>query len=147
MRRAVTVCAALLFALACGEKEDPVRRSLEEMFTAAEARDAGEFLEHLTSDFTGAEGADRAQAERLLRMYFAAYDRLDVAVSDLEIERSPGAARARFVATLSGTRGKGIPAIEALLPSDSRYRFDLRLVEDGGSWKVAWASWELAGGQ
>ena len=31
---------------------------------------------------------------------------------------------------------------ERLLPSSSRYDFDVRLVPEEGRWKVAWAAWQ-----
>jgi hypothetical protein len=129
---------------ACGESGDPVAETVGRLETTADARDASAFLENLTADFTGAEGADRASAERLIRGYFAAYEKLDVEFSDLKIERTgENAARATFVATLTGKRGQGPGfSLEGLLPSDSRYRFDLRLVPDGDRWKVAFATWE-----
>jgi hypothetical protein len=135
----------LLATISCGEKADPVRQTVSRLESAADARDAKAFLENLTAGFSGDEGADRAAAERLVRGYFAAYEALDVAISDLEIERSgESAARASFVATLTGKRANlpGGFSLEGLLPSDSRYRFDLRLVPEGDRWKVAFASWE-----
>lgn len=137
----------LVLACACGESGDPVAETIERLESTADSRDAKAFVENLTADFSGAEGADRAAAERLVRAYFASYEKLDVAISDLKIERSgESAARATFVATMTGKAGKGPGGfpLEGLLPSDSAYRFDLRLVPDGDRWKVAWASWEAA---
>ncbi|HEY7862603.1 MAG TPA: nuclear transport factor 2 family protein [Thermoanaerobaculia bacterium] len=138
---------ALLLAglISCGTSGDPAAEAVARLEAAADERDAKAFLENLTADFTGAEGADRAAAERLVRGYFAAYEALDVAISGLEIERTgESAARATFVATLTGKSGKGPGGVslEGLLPSDSKYRFDLRLVPDGDRWKVAFAAWE-----
>jgi hypothetical protein len=143
---------ALLLAAtcACGKSGDPVAETVARLETAADERDAKSFLENLTPDFTGAEGADRAAAERLIRGYFAAYEELDVAISDLTIERTgESAARATFVATLTGKSGKGPGGLsfEGLLPSGSAYRFDLRLVPEGDRWKVAWASWGVVDGR
>ena len=64
-------------------------------------------------------------------------------ISSLEIERAPEAARARFRAELSGQPAK-LGGLDGFLPSSSRYDFDVRLVPDGGRWKVAWASWQPA---
>jgi hypothetical protein len=135
--------AAIFAAAACGEKGDPVRRTIDEIVAAAEKRDAGAVLEHLAPDFQAADGSGRADAETTLRRYLAAYERLGIRISDLTIERAAGAARARFRADLSGTP-RQIGGLEGLIPRSSAYRFDLRLapLPDGGRWLVSWASWE-----
>jgi hypothetical protein len=139
------VLAAIFAATACGEKGDPVLRTIDEIVAAAQKRDAAAVVEHLASDFQAADGSGRADAETTLRRYLAAYERLGVRVSDLAIERAAGAARARFRADLSGTPRK-IGGLEGLFPRSSAYRFDLRLAPapDGGRWLVTWASWEPA---
>ena len=65
-------------------------------------------------------------------------------IRDLEIERAPESARARFVADMSG-RPRKIAGLDRFFPSAAAYRFDLRLVPEAGLWKVAWASWEVVG--
>jgi hypothetical protein len=134
---------ALFAAAACGEKGDPVRRTIDEIVTAAEKRDAAAVVERLAPDFQAADGSGRADAETTLRRYLGAYERLRVRVSDLTIERAAGAARARFRAEISGTP-RNVGGLEGLLPRSSVYRFDLRLApaSDGGRWLVTWASWE-----
>ncbi|HEV8609803.1 MAG TPA: hypothetical protein VGS98_07030 [Thermoanaerobaculia bacterium] len=135
--------ALFLVALACGEKGDPARRTIDEIVAAAEMRDAGAVVERLGPDFQAADGSGRADAETTLRRYLAAYERLGVRISDLTLERAAGAARARFRAELSGTPRK-VGGLEGILPRSSTYRFDLRLApaSDGGRWLVTWASWE-----
>jgi hypothetical protein len=133
----------LLLGAACGEKSDPARQTLEEIVAAAEARDAGAVVERLAPDFQAADGSGRAEAEATLRRYLAAYERLDVRISDVTIERAAGAARARFRADLSGNPRK-VGGLDGWLPRKSVYRFDLRLApaSDGGHWLVTWAGWE-----
>ena len=143
---AAVAAVALLVAAAtgCGEKKDPVRQTLDRLTAAAKDRDAGYFLESLAPDFHAADGSGRADAEATIRRYFAAYERLDVRISDVSIERAAGAARVRFRADLSG-KARSIGGLDGLLPSTSAYRFDLRLTPgEGGRWLVAWASWENA---
>jgi hypothetical protein len=137
------VLAAILVGAACGEKGDPARRTIDEIVAAAEKRDAAAVIERLAPDFQAADGSGRADAEMTLRRYLAAYERLGVRISDFQIERAAGAARARFRADLTGTARK-IGGLEGILPQSSTYRFDLRLepASDGGRWLVTWASWE-----
>jgi hypothetical protein len=134
---------ALVAAAGCGAKSDPARRTLEEIVAAAEAHDAGAVVERLAPDFQAADGSGRAEAEATLRRYLAAYERLDVRISDVTIERAAGAARARFRADLSGNPRK-VGGLDGWLPRKSVYRFDLRLApaSDGGHWLVTWAGWE-----
>jgi hypothetical protein len=139
---AIASLAALL-AAACGEKRDPTRRTIDEIVAAAEARDPGAIVERLAPDFQAADGTGRADAEATLRRYLAAYESLDVRVSDVTIETAAGAARARFRADLSG-KPRNVGGLEGLLPRSSAYRFDLRLApaSDGRRWVVTWAGWE-----
>ena len=58
----------------------------------------------------------------------------------MKIERSEGAALARFQAKLSGEPRK-LGGLAGILPRSSTLRFEVRLVPDGGRWKIAWASW------
>jgi hypothetical protein len=133
----------LLVAAGCGAKRDPVRLTLDEMVSAAKERDARTVVERLASEFQAADGTGRADAEATLRRYLAGYERLDVRISDLTIERAAGAARARFRAELSGTP-REIGGLDSWLPRSSTYRFDLRLApeSEGGRWLVTWAGWE-----
>ena len=66
-------------------------------------------------------------------------------IRDVAIERAEGAARVRLRADLSGKPRK-IGGLEGLVPSSSAYDFELRLVPEGGAWKVAWAQWNPAQG-
>ena len=140
--------AALVLALAagagCRKSGDPVRESLDDLARAAHRRDAGALFESVTAGFQSAEGSSRADAEALVRRMFAAYEILDVTLSDVSIERSENAARARFRAELSGQPRK-IGGLDGLFPRSSVYDFDVRLVPEDGRWKIAWASWHAVG--
>jgi len=135
----------VLVLLACRPSGDPVRQTLDRIAAAARSRDAGAVVQNLTADFRDAGGEGPAEVAAVLRRYFAAYEIVDVKLSDVAIERAPDAARARFRVEFSG-RPRRIGGLDSLLPSASTYRFDVRLVPDGSGWKVAWASYERAGG-
>jgi hypothetical protein len=144
-RRPAAVILALLLAAACGKKGDPARETLDRIVAAAHARDAAAVTRELSEDYRDASGSGRSDVEQTLRGDFAAYEILDVRLSDVTIEHAEGAARARFRAELSG-QPRQASGLAGLLPSASSYRFDVRLVPDGSRWKIAWASWEPAGG-
>ena len=135
---------AAAVAAACGEKRDPARRAVDDMVAAANRQDASGIAASLAPDFQAADGTGRADAEATLRRYLAAYQSLDVKISDLTIETAAGAARARFLAELSG-KPRSVSGPDRFLPRTSKYRFDLRLApEPGGGdrWLVTWAGWE-----
>ena len=132
------------FVVACRRQEaDPVRETLDRIVKAANKRDAGAVAANLAESYRDAEGQAPPDVQGVLRRYFAAYEILEVKISSVEIERAPEAARARFRADMSGQPGK-LGGLDRLLPSASRYDFDVRLVPEGGRWKVAWASWQPA---
>lgn len=143
-RLPLVLCALLAAGPGCAKKGDPVEAALDRIVKAARARDASAVAENLTADFRDAEGEDTAAVTTTLRHSFAAYEIIDVKIRDLEIERAPESARARFVAELSGQPRK-IGGLDRFFPSAAAYRFDLRLAPDGSRWKVAWASWEVVG--
>ena len=133
-------------ALACRRESDPVRATLDRVVKAAQSRDAQAVVENLTGDYRDAEGQASADVAATLRRIFAAYEIIDVRLSDVEIDRSPEAARATFRADFAGQPRK-LGGLDRLFPSASTYRFDVRLVPEGNRWKVAWASWEVVGGR
>jgi len=145
-RRLLEALAALMaFALtACGGGGDPVRATLDAIVKAADARDAKALFRRVAPAFQAADGSGFAEAQSTVERYFAGYEILDVAIRDLQIERAEGAARVRLKATLSG-QPRRIGGLEGLVPSSAAYDFDLRLVPEGGTWKVSWAQWNPAG--
>jgi hypothetical protein len=147
MTKALRSIATLtLLAFACGTPKDPVRAALDGLVRAADARDAGALFDRIAPGFSAADGSGRADARTVVERYFAAYETLDVRLEDVRIERGgPDAARVRFRARMSGQPRK-IGGLEGLVPSFADYDFDLRLTNEGGSWKVAWAQWNPAGG-
>ena len=73
-----------LLLAACAAKssdEEQVRALIDEVETAAEARDTSDVLEHVAADFTDSAGLDRTQLQDFLRGYFLAHPRLELAVS------------------------------------------------------------------
>jgi len=135
------VVCAVVVALGCAKKGDPVKDTLDRMVKAANARDVGALFENVAADFQGADGSGRAEAEAVVRRMFAAYEILNVSIHDVQVEKGQNAARVRLSADLSGQPVK-IGGLDGLVPSAAKYDFDLRLSSDGKTWKVAWASWQ-----
>ena len=143
--RSLAAALVLLAAsISCAKKADPIQATLDAVVKAANARDADALLERVAPNFEAADGARRADVEARLKGYFAAYEILNVQVSDVQIERGESAARVRMRAEMTG-QPRAVGGIGGLLPSAATYDFDLRLVLDGKVWKLAWAGWEPVG--
>jgi hypothetical protein len=144
IRLLLAVFVAAAASLACRPKGDPVRKSLDAIVKAANARDTKALFEHVAGNFQAADGSGAAETRATVGRYFAAYEILAVSIRDVQIERGESAARVRLRAEMSGQPRK-IGGLEGLVPSSSVYDFDLRLAPEDGKWKVAWAQWNPAG--
>jgi len=139
--------AALALALGCSRgsetPEEQVRGVLAALEAAAEARDVGALEEHLSKSYRDAQGNDRSSALGIATAHFMRNSSVYVLshVAALEIPE-PGAARAEVVVALAGTPIRE-PGDLLGLRADL-YRFDLRLRDEGGTWRVISAAWQPA---
>jgi hypothetical protein len=141
MRSAASISVLLVVCLlACAKKTDPIRETIDAVVKAANARDADALMARLAPEFEAADGSSRLDIEMRLKRDFAAYETLHVSVSDVQIEKGQGAALVRMRAQMSGQPRK-VGGLDGLLPSDAKYDFELRLVNDGEAWKLGWAAW------
>lgn len=146
MRSATPVLAlwASLAVLAgCGAKKDPVQALIDDLEAAAEDKSAERIGERLADDFRGQNGMGRADAVATIRRYLAGYENVELEVYDVSIRRADRAADVSFQAEFSG-RALSIGGLGGLLPPEALYRFELHVVEQGGTWKVQRAAWEEA---
>lgn len=141
-RRRLT--AAVLALAACRRTGDPASETVHALARAADHRDAAAIVAALAPGFEGSAGMRREDVDAELRRLFAAYASVDVSVSELATERYPEFTLARFVVEFRGSVRK-IGGLEALLPSSARYRFELRLIPEGGNLRVLNARWEDLG--
>jgi ketosteroid isomerase-like protein len=130
-----------VLALSCRKETDPVRRLLNDLEEAAEARDAEAVLKRLAPDFRGQNGLRRADAGAELRRYFFGYEKIDVTLSDVAVEPAGDDAYVRLRIDVSG-KPTGVGGLEGLLPAASAYRFSLELKKTGEAWLIAAATWE-----
>ena len=151
MRRAASIPILVLVCLfgswlaGCAKKGDPIRETIDAVVKAANARDTAGVMDRVAPMFEAADGTARLDLEVRLNQYFAAYEILNVSVSDMTIERGDGAALARFRARMSG-QPKAVGGLRGLLPSEAQYDFEVRLVNDGDAWKIGWAGWKQVEG-
>ena len=147
LRRRIATAAVLTlylsFLTGCHNPGDPATETVNDLARAARDRDARGFLELVADDFQAADGSRKVDVEPMLRQFFAAWESLDVTVRDLKVERSEGAALARFRVDLSG-RARKAAGLEGLLPSSSSWQFETRIAPSGSRWRVTWASGSAA---
>ncbi len=124
-------------------KKDPIQTLLAEIETAAEHRDAQGVVDRLAPEFVGLGQMDRSEALIQLRRTFVAYEKVNLTLYDVRVERKPGAseARVRFQVDFDG-RPLKIGALSGFLPPSAVYRFDLDVRAGDHGWLIARATWE-----
>jgi hypothetical protein len=121
-----------------GSPEQQVRAVIASMETAAEARDVGDLMEHISASYRDAQGQDRAEASRYARGYFIANQSVHL-LTRIESLEFPAADEAR-VKLQVGMAGRGGETGSGGVSADL-HDFDLVLVQEGGEWKVSYADW------
>ena len=123
------ILLATILLAACGattSDEQQVRALIDEVETAAEARDASDVLEHVADDFADSGGLDKTQLRDFLRGYFLAHPRLELAVN-IESLEFPVDGLAQAVI--------GVTTVELTDPDVQRLKVEFRRA--GGGWQVA----------
>lgn len=131
---------ALIFLAGCSDDAAPeqqVRAVIESMELAAEARDVGDLMEHVSAAYRSADGQDRAETSRYVRGYFVANPSIHLLtrIESLEFPATDEA-RLKLQVGMAGRDGQGAAGLNADL-----YNFDVVLVREGGEWKVSYANW------
>ena len=114
---------------ACGAKssdEQQVRALIDAVEAAAEARDTSDVLEHVADDYTDTDGLDRTQLQNLLRGYFLAHPKLELAVQIDSLE-FPVDGLAQAVVSVT--------TVELTDPNLQRLNVEFR--RSGSTWQVA----------
>lgn len=132
----LTATALLLSACARSDPERELRETVDKMARAVEDKNAADFLEHLSQDFTRESGAfGRDDARRVLAGALLRNEKitLAVAVTDVNLLGTDSAnARIRVVAT----GGSG------LLPERGQvWEFTSAWRRERGTWRVFNAEW------
>ena len=138
MRRAFLAVLALLPG--CSDDASPeqqVRAVIDAMEVAAEARDVGDLMEHVSTAYRSADGLDRAEAGRTVRGYFVVNQSIQLLTRIESLEFPvPDEARVKLQVGMAGRGGQGAADLSADL-----YDFDVVLVREDGEWKVSYADW------
>ena len=120
-----------------------MRAALTALEAAAQAEDVGAMKEILSPTYHDAQGNDRRAVLGLATAHFMRNQSVYLLsrISSVEIPE-PGFARAEAFVALAGTPIRDafeLPGIRADL-----YRFDVRLAEERGEWRVVSAAWQPA---
>ena len=144
-RRFVSCSAALCFVITlagCGDADSPeqqVRDVIGQMELAAEARDVGDLMEHLSEDYRDPNGLGPQEAARYARGYFIANQSIHLLTRVEEIEfPTEGEARAKV---LVGMVGRDADAAGKWDLAADLYEFNVALRRENEEWKVSFAEW------
>ena len=120
------IASGLLFGCtARSSDEELVRALIDNMETAAEARDASDVLDLVADDYEDAQGFDRAQLRNFLRGYFLAHPKIELLVNIENLEfPADGLAQAEITVTSLALND----------PDHARLKVEFR--REGGDWKV-----------
>jgi hypothetical protein len=124
----LTALILVTLLAACGARssdEEQVRAVVNELESAAEARDTHDVLEHVSSHYGDAQGFDRAQLQNFLRGYFLAHPKIELLVTiDNLVFPADGLAQAEITVT------------SVALDAD-RARLKVEFRREGGAWQVS----------
>ena len=138
-RFGLSLALFLLVALAACTREAPedaVRKQVEAMQTAIDARDAGDIDDLLADDFIGNDGLDRRGARQLAAAVFLRHRDVAAKVGPVSVElRGETDAVARFSVLATGGSGGLLPDSGQVYQVETGWR----LVD--GQWRLLNASW------
>ena len=120
------IASSLLVACAARSSDvEQVRALIDDMETAAEARDASDVLDLVANDYEDAQGFDRTQLRNFLRGYFLAHPKIELLV-DIESLEFPA----------DGLAQAEISVTSLALDDPDRAQLKVEFRREGGDWKV-----------
>jgi hypothetical protein len=132
---------ALALLSGCADEASPeqqVRAVIEAMELAAEQRDVGELMQHISDNYRDAQGQDRTEVSRYVRGYFVVNQSVHLLtrIESLEFP-APDEARVKLQVGMAGREGEpGAAGFTADV-----HNFDVVLVREDDAWKVSYADW------
>lgn len=133
------VAGVMLFAVLAGcagtPDEERLRATLDTMQAAVQERRPGDFMDHVTDDFIGQGGLDRAALHNLLRAQLLRNASIGATRGPLEIRLQGERASADFSVVLTGGSGGLMPERAQAYAVKTGWR-----IEDG-EWKLFLAEW------
>ncbi len=136
MRQWLGLVLLLLAACSRPDAEQRLRAEFDAMKTAAVERRVGDFMDGVSADFTGNDGADRVALHNMMRLQVLGRSSVGVITGPLEIEMQDATATVRFSAVLSGGSGRFVPDSAQAYSVTSGWR------EESGEWRIYYAQWK-----
>jgi hypothetical protein len=132
------VCIALLAGCAQEPAEQRLRDTIEAMQASVVERRPGDFMDHVTDDFIGNEGLDRAALHNVLRAHLLRNAQIGVTRGPLDIQLQGERATVKFKLVTTGGAG-------GLLPERAQgYAISSGWREVDGEWMLFLAEWDEA---
>jgi hypothetical protein len=142
-----TILLVLFFSTAavagCSDSQSPeaqVKAVVDAMERAAEARDVGDLMDHVSSEYRDASGQGPDEASRYVRGYFIANQSIHL-LTRLDGLEFPSEREARATVLVGMVSREADSAAAWNLAADL-YEFDVALVLEDGDWKVTYAEWK-----
>jgi hypothetical protein len=137
-----TLIFTTLATAGCGDAQSPeaqVKTVIGAMEAAAEARDVGDLIEHVSSEYRDAYGQGLDEASRYVRGYFIANQQIHL-LTRVDAVEFPSDREARATVLVGMVSREADTAAAWSLAADL-YEFDIALVREDGDWKVTYAEW------
>jgi len=135
--------ATVLLLSACSAPDSPesqVRKVVEQMEIATEARSTSDVLEAVSDSYQDAYGGTRQDASQHLRGYFIANQSIHLLTRVNSVEFPiPEEARVRISVGMLGREAEASGNRD--LAADL-YDFDVTMQREDGQWKVTYAKWK-----
>jgi hypothetical protein len=137
------ISGAVTLATGCTDSDSPdaqIRRVIDHMEKAVEARDVGDLMDYVSSQYRDAHGQGPDEAARYARGYFIANQNIHLLTRIEQIDfPSVQEAHARV---LVGMASREAEAGDAWSLAADLHEFDIALVREGDDWKVTYAKWK-----
>ena len=135
----ILLLCLLLAACSRPPDEERIRAAMVAMQQALEGGQPSDFMQHVSTDFTGADGSvDREALHNLLRAQVLGNARIGIMTGPVDVERNGDRATVRVTATFTGGSARWLPE------RGSVYRLTSGWRQIDGEWKVFNAQWERA---
>jgi hypothetical protein len=134
---AVLVVCAVLAACSRAPDEERLRAAMAAMQDALEDGKPADFMQHVSADFTGADGSvDREALHTLLRAQVLGNASIGIMTGPVDIERDDDRATVRVTATFTGGNARWLPERGSIYRLTSGWR------KVDGEWQCFNAQWE-----
>jgi len=138
-------CVIAVPACRCSKStpEEQVRQAIDTVVKAVNERQLGPVAAAISEQYSDEDGNHKEQLVGYLRAQFILRQNLYLVVKLSSLEcPEPGHARVGAFAAMAATSGGALPVLRSL--SADVYRFDIRMADEDGVWRVVGADWSPA---